>query len=44
LIQAILQPLTCAASLFEAYGAASFDKFSAQKRRAEKTAKWALGE
>jgi hypothetical protein len=32
------------ASLREAYGAASFDKFSTQKRRAEKTAKWALGE
>jgi hypothetical protein len=31
-------------SLFEAYGAALFDKFSTQKRRTEKTAKSALGD
>jgi hypothetical protein len=32
------------ASLFEAIGPASFDKFSTQKRRTEKTAKSALGD
>jgi hypothetical protein len=31
-------------SLFEAYGAALFDKFSTQKRRTEKTGKSALGD
>jgi hypothetical protein len=31
------------ASLFEAYGASSFDKFSTQKRRTEMTAKSAFG-
>jgi hypothetical protein len=39
-----LTALDRSASLFEAYGAASFDKFLTQKRRTEKTAKsaWAI--
>jgi hypothetical protein len=38
-----LAALDRSASLFEAYGAASFDKFSTQKRRTEMTAKSAFG-
>jgi hypothetical protein len=38
-----LAALDQSASLFEAYGATSFDKFSTQKRRTEMTAKSAFG-